>query len=221
MLNKFSTKTLMLTGLVAVAAIVPHHVQAFNNMQALSTQNPLTIQVSDDTRASGAKDFVDSVAQRGIGFLGNEQLSEAQRRAEFRNLLQNSFDMKTIGRFALGRYWKSASDAQKKEYLKLFNKMIVDVYTGRFSEYNGQALKVVSARPEGKADAVVTSKIIPDEGSEIQLDWRVRFKNGKYKVVDIVVEGVSMALTQRSDFSSVIQRGGGNVDVLIEHLRES
>ena len=221
MLNKFSTKTLMLTGLTMAVIMVPHHVQAFNNAHVLSVQTPLTVKVSEDARARGAQDFVDSVAQRGIGFLGNEKLSEAQRRAEFKKLLNDSFDMKTIGRFALGRYWKGASDAQKKEYLKLFNKMIVEVYTGRFSEYNGQALKVVNARAEGKADAVVTSKIIPDTGSEIQLDWRVRHKNGKYKVVDIIVEGVSMALTQRSDFSSVIQRGGGNVDVLIEHLRGS
>ncbi|MEC7028100.1 MAG: ABC transporter substrate-binding protein, partial [Pseudomonadota bacterium] len=75
-------------------------------------------------------------------------------------------------------------------------------------------------RADGEKDTIVTSFIIPDQGSEIQIDWRVRYKDGKYKVIDIIVEGVSMSVTQRSDFSSVIQRGGGNVQVLIDHLRE-
>ena len=220
MFNKFLSKSFLLVGVCAISFMAPQQSYAFKNAYSYF-QKPLTIQVSEESRANGAESFVDKVAQRGIGFLSNADLSESQRRNEFKKLLNDSFDMKTIARFALGRYWRTASDSQKKEYLKLFNKMIIEVYTGRFSEYNGQELQVVSARAEGKADAVVASKIIPDEGPEIQIDWRVRFKNGKYKIVDVVVEGVSMALTQRSDFSSVIQRGGGNVDVLLEHLRST
>ena len=66
----------------------------------------------------------------------------------------------------------------------------------------------------------MNSSIIPNGGSKIKVDWRVREKNGQMKVIDVVIEGVSMALTQRSDFSSVIQRGGGKIDVLLEHLRK-
>ena len=167
-----------------------------------------------------AEDFVKSMAHEGITFLGSAEMSEAQKAKRFRKLLTDSFDMKTIGRFALGRYWRTASADQRNEYQKLFRDMIVEVYSRRFSEYDGQKLEVRSSRGDGK-DITVTSFIVSDKGGpEVQVDWRVRHKNGQYKVIDIVVEGVSMALTQRSDFSSVIQRGGGQVSVLIAHLRE-
>jgi phospholipid transport system substrate-binding protein len=167
----------------------------------------------------GAENFINSVASRGIGFLSNEGMTMEQRRAEFRSLLRDSFDMPTLGRFALGKYWKVATPAQQQEYLKLFEKMVVEVYSNRFNDYNGQSLEVRGSRAEGNEDTMVSSYIIPPEGSEIQVDWRVRYKKGRYKVVDIIVAGVSMAMTQRSDFASVIQRGGGSIEVLLEHLR--
>lgn len=166
-----------------------------------------------------AKSFITHISDHGIGFLSDDKLTEDQRKKEFRTLLNNNFDMNTIARFAMGRHWRTASKAQKREYVDLFRVMIVDVYSRRFKDYNGQALNVYDARAQGR-DVFVSSKILPDEGPAISVDWRVRKKDGKYKVVDILVEGVSMALTQRSDFSSVIQRGGGNVDVLIAHLKK-
>lgn len=182
-------------------------------------QHDLKISVADDAALAPAKSFVDKMAQSGIGFLGNEGLTDEQRTAEFRKLLNNNFDMATIGRFALGRYWKTATPAQQTEYQKLFKNMIVEIYSRRFKEYNGQKLEITSARADGDADVIVSSSIIPPEGAKVKVDWRVRKGGGGYKIVDILVEGVSMALTQRSDFASVIQRGGGNVDVLLEHLR--
>lgn len=175
---------------------------------------------AQDGVVEGAKKFINSMGVRGINFLGDQSLSEEAKKAEFRKLLNDSFDMNTIGRFALGTYWKTASSAQQSEYLKLFNTMIVKVYAKRFSDYKGQKFEVKTARKENDKDSLVTSYIVPDEGAEVRVDWRVRNKGGSYKVVDIVVEGVSMSQTQRSDFASVIQRGGGNVDVLLEHLRQ-
>ncbi len=168
---------------------------------------------------TGAQKFVDTMGKRAIGFLGNGSLSQAQKQAEFRKLLRTSFDLKTIGRFALGRYWRSATSAQQKEYQRLFEKMVVDVYSARFEEYQGQDLDVRSFRRDGDKDTIVTSYIVPDAGQEIQVDWRVRYKKGRYKIVDVIIEGVSMSLTQRSDFSSVIQRGGGDIQALLVHLR--
>lgn len=160
------------------------------------------------------------MGDRGINFLGNQSMSQSAKTAEFRSLLNESFDMATIGRFALGTYWKSATPAQQKEYMKLFNNMIVKVYAKRFSDYKGQKFEVKSVRKEGEKDHIVTSFIIPADGAQVQVDWRVRSKGGAYRVVDIIVEGVSMSMTQRSDFASVIQRGGGNVDALLVHLRQ-
>ncbi|MGB4108143.1 MAG: ABC transporter substrate-binding protein [Alphaproteobacteria bacterium] len=177
-------------------------------------RSTLAVTVAADTEA--AKKFIDKMTQTGIGFLGNEGLSDEQRTAEFRKLLNSNFDMATIGRFALGRYWKTATPAQQSEYQKLFKTMIVKIYSRRFKDYNGQKLEITGARVDGETDVMVSSSIIPPDGQKVSVDWRVR----NNKVVDILVEGVSMALTQRSDFASVIQRGGGNVDVLLQHLRQ-
>ncbi len=177
-------------------------------------RSTLAVTVAADTEA--AKKFIDKMTQTGIGFLGNEGLSDEQRTAEFRKLLNSNFDMATIGRFALGRYWKTATPAQQSEYQKLFKTMIVKIYSRRFKDYNGQKLEITGARADGETDVMVSSSIIPPDGQKVSVDWRVR----NNKVVDILVEGVSMALTQRSDFASVIQRGGGNVDVLLQHLRQ-
>ena len=167
----------------------------------------------------GAKNFIDKLAQDGIGFLSDESISEIQRKEKFRKFLSKNFDMKAIGRFALGRYWRTSSSKEQKEYLDLFEDMIVDIYSKRFKEYNGEAIVIESSRPEGKSDTIVNSSIVPSNGQKIRVDWRIRYKKGQYRVIDIMVEGVSMALTQRSDFASVIQRGGGEVEVLLAHLR--
>jgi phospholipid transport system substrate-binding protein len=181
------------------------------------------VQIVADTQpdaiGSGAEMFIDKMAQQGIGFLGDASMSDDQRKAEFKKLLNTNFDMNTIGRFALGRYWKSASDAQRSEYMELFKRMTINVYAQRFSDYKGQKLQVRGSRAEGESDILVNSAILQPSGPEVVVDWRVRKKGGAYKIVDVVVEGVSMAVTQRSDFASVIQRGGGDLNVLLAHLK--
>ncbi len=169
--------------------------------------------------ARGAENFISSLAQRAIDFLSDQKLDQDARRKEFRDLLQDNFDMKTIGRFSLGRYWRDATKAQQQEYLKLFEEMIVDVYAARFSDYKGQKFEVRGSRTDSNTDTVVTSYIKSETDPEVEVQWRVRYKDKRYMVVDVIVEGVSMAVTQRSDFASVIQRGGGDVQVLLAHLR--
>ncbi len=185
-----------------------------------SAASSLVVPVSTEKIGAGAQKFIDGMAQRGLDFLANADLSSEQKSNEFRKLLQDSFDMETIGRFALGRYWRTATPEQRKEYQKLFREMIVKVYSERFRDYEGQRVEARSFRIDGDNDTMVTSFIIPPDGAEIQVDWRVRYKNSHYQIVDVIVEGVSMSVTQRSDFSSVIQRGGGDVQVLIDHLKK-
>lgn len=179
--------------------------------------------VSADTKAkelSKSEDFIDTMGKKAISFLSDSSLSQDQKRNRFQSLLKKNYDMKTIGRFALGKNWSLASDSQKSEYLKLFEKMVVDVYSKRFDEYKGQRFEVRSSRDIGKNDKLVNTVILPDSGPEVDVDWRVRDKNGKQQIIDVVIEGVSMSLTQRSDFSSVIQRGGGgSIEPLLDHLR--
>lgn len=167
-----------------------------------------------------AEAVITELGDTAISFLSDSSLSQAQKEKEFRKLLVRNFDMPTIGRFALGKNWRNATPAQQKEYLNLFEDMVVRVYSGRFGDYKGEAFDVASSRATGKKDISVTSYIVPNGGSKVQVDWRVRNKGGKFKIIDVIIEGVSMSLTQRSDFSSVIQRGGGDFEVLLNHLRK-
>jgi phospholipid transport system substrate-binding protein len=168
----------------------------------------------------GAQNFIDSMGKRAIDFLADEELSIDEKQQSFRRLLEDSFDMNTIGRFSLGRYWRVSTKQQQDEYLSLFRERVIEIYSQRFEEYKGQGFETRGYRSDNPKDTIVHSFIIPKEtGAEIQVDWRVRYKNGRYKVVDVIVEGVSMSVTQRSDFSSVIQRGGGNIESLLAHLR--
>lgn len=210
---------LTFSALIALAAFTGVSQAYAMNFEAVPQKN-LFVTVSADAKLEGAKNMITAMTQKGVSFLGDTSLNDDQRAAEFRKLLNESFDMAAIGRFALGRNWKTATPAQQSEYQKLFKEMIVKTYSRRFKEYNGQKVEVKSVRADGATDAIVSSVIIPPSGPEVAVDWRVRQVGGGYKVVDILVEGVSMALTQRSDFSSVIQRGGGNIDVLLEQLRQ-
>jgi phospholipid transport system substrate-binding protein len=210
---------LLTTGLCAPAASHAFPLDVAASGFAINTAY-MTVAADATQQGEGARNFIDSMAGRAIEFLGDEAMSTDAKKNSFKKLLKDSFDMNTIGRFAMGRYWRSASPQQRDEYQKLFETMVVEVYSQRFSDYQGQRFEARTYRADGEKDTIVTSFIIPDQGSEIQIDWRVRYKDGKYKVIDIIVEGVSMSVTQRSDFSSVIQRGGGNVQVLIDHLRE-
>lgn len=210
--------TLMMGITCAAIMITSSAAFAAQDLRAVAPSSSYTL-VAADATSEGAKNFIASMGDRGINFLGDKAMSEDAKKAEFRGLLNDSFDMSTIGRFSLGQYWKVATPAQQKEYQKLFNDMIVRVYSKRFSDYEGQKFDVRSASKSGN-DSLVTSYIVPTNGAEVRVDWRVRNKGGSYKVVDIIVEGVSMSQTQRADFSSVIQRGGGKVEALLEYLRK-
>lgn len=188
-------------------------------------ERPLSIILADAKQKSqaqtGAESFVGSMAQRAIDFLSNGQQTQAQKTESFRRLLEDNYDMEAIGRFTLGKYWRTGSPEQQKEFQKLFKSYVVGIYSQRFSEYKGQQFHVAGSRPDGETDTIVNSKIVPaDGGQEIQVDWRVRYAGGRYRVVDVVVAGVSMSMTQRSDFASVIQQGGGSIQALIDSLKQ-
>jgi phospholipid transport system substrate-binding protein len=163
--------------------------------------------------------FIASLGDRALQVLVVDSQSEAEREDAFRGLLSEGFDLRLISRYALGRYWRRATKEQRAEYAKLFEDFIVETYVARLSEYSGETLKVVSSRPDDQ-DTIVHSEIVRDGRPPIRVDWRVRNGDEQLKIIDVVVEGVSMLLTQRDEFASVIQRSGGNVEGLLARLRE-
>jgi phospholipid transport system substrate-binding protein len=173
-----------------------------------------------DELADGARAFVRELATEAVVSLASRDITQTERERNFRRLLLASFDVPVIGKWALGRYWRAASKSEQEEFLSLFEDFIVTSYAGRFREYTNEQLEiteVVKAMDE-EGGLVVQSLIVRDQPKPIRVDWRVATTGG-YKIVDVVVEGVSMVQTQRSEFSSVILRNGGKVSGLITELK--
>jgi phospholipid transport system substrate-binding protein len=172
-----------------------------------------------------AQTFVRSLAQHAVASLTGRDVTQAERERAFRGLLVAHFDVPQIGKWALGRYWRIATEAEQREYLDLFEEFIVTTYAQRFRDYTNEQLEVVDVKKATDEDGglVVNSHIVRDQPKPIRIDWRVApqpgSSDGGYKIVDVVVEGVSMVQTQRSEFSSVIGRNGGKVTGLITELK--
>ncbi|MDX9688904.1 MAG: ABC transporter substrate-binding protein [Alphaproteobacteria bacterium] len=165
--------------------------------------------------------FIQNLGDKALSVLANKTLPPDQRDATFRQLLEESFDLNTIARFVIGRSWRSATPEQQKEYLSLFESLVVKTYSDRFALYTRQGFKVVSSTPEGTKDYVVNSEIThPDGSAGTNVVWRVRQKDNKFGIIDVVVEGVSMSVTQRQEYASIIQRNGGDINALLKIMRE-
>jgi phospholipid transport system substrate-binding protein len=163
--------------------------------------------------------LISNLGSRALEVLGKDA-TQAQRVARFRELLREDFDVPGIARFVLGRYWNTATEEQRAEYVKLFEDYIALAYSTRLAEYTGEKFKVTGSRPDADG-AIVSSQIIRPTGAPpVKVDWRLTGRNGIYKISDVSVDGISMAVTQRSEFASVIQHNGGQVQGLITMLRE-
>ncbi|MDA0661992.1 MAG: ABC transporter substrate-binding protein [Proteobacteria bacterium] len=182
----------------------------------------LTFQAASAAPGGDAGAFVKELGDRAIQALTVKEISDAEREERFRTLLRDGFDVRKIGRFVLGRYVRSMSPDVVEEYNKLFEDLIVATYAARFAEYSGQTFEIKRVAAQGNDhDSIVMSEIRPtDGGPPIRVDWQVRSEEKESKIVDVRVEGVSMSLTQRDEFTAVIQKNGGNVDSLLEALRK-
>ena len=172
-----------------------------------------------DASLDGARKFIEDLAAQATEKLGDKAITAKERRKRFQSLLAAHFDIPTIGRWVLGKHWRKATPAQRRRYMRLFENMIVNTYAERFLELSEDVFKVIKVMAKGKKDIIVRTRLErPKRDSTIQLDWRVRARDGKFKVVDVMAEGVSMGQTQRSEFSSVIRNNGGAIDGLLAEL---
>lgn len=172
---------------------------------------------AEKTPPAEAAKFMENLSGEALAILGAPGSSLEKREANFRALLSRSFDFRKIGRFVLGKAWRTATPGQRDEYLSLFQEFILRTYTRRLGGYSGQVFKITKAEPMGKIDAVVVTEIGRPSGPPLKAGWRIRGKAGIYKILDVIVEGISMLATQRSEFASVVRSQG--VDGLIEVLR--
>ena len=179
-----------------------------------------TTQTHDAAVQTAPGKFVQDLGDHAIAIIANKSMPVDQRNAAFSKILSDSFDLKTIGRFVIGRTWNSATPEQQSQYMDLFKQLVIKNYGDRMTLYTGEGFTVVSTHPESDMDTTVGSQIThPDGSAPTVIDWRVRNKDGKQGVIDVVVEGVSLSVTQRQEYSAVIQRNGGQIDGLLTEMQ--
>ena len=169
----------------------------------------------------GANAFLQSLANQAVKSLTDADTPRPERIKRFRAIFRANFAVRSIGKFVLGRNWRRASDEERKEYLVLFEDLIVISYVDRFQRYAGDSLKVKRTRVDSERIATVFSEIKrPDGAKPIHVDWRVGTNGTTYKLLDVVIEGTSMSNTLRSDFGSIVRREGNQIGGLLAALRE-
>lgn len=184
----------------------------------------LAAQVHASDKGKRAEDFINTLSARAIALVSNQGTDQDTRREKFAVLLANGFDMHWIGQFVLGRNWNLATPEQRTEYLDLFERIIVYTYSKRFSDYSGQQVRVTGHRLGKHKKYVFVNSNIFDPlrgGSKINVAWRMLPKDESFKIVDVVIEGVSMGVSQRNEYNSVIQRNGGKIAALITAMRDN
>lgn len=169
----------------------------------------------------GARRLIESLADKAIEALTVKTVSRSERVKRFRVLLHEHFAVKTIGRWVMGRYWRKATNGERTEFLDLFENLLVSIYVDRFANYAGVTLTITKTATKGDADIIVYSKILRPDGSPLaRVDWRVRKRKGEHKIIDVMVEGVSLGQTQRSEVASVIRKNGGKIQSLLDEMRK-
>ena len=166
------------------------------------------------------KAFVIGLANNAMEIMTAKGLSDNDRASKFRALFTGDVDIHEIAKFVLGRYWRAATPEQQQEFLKLFEDVVVLTWSPRFKDYGGDLRHtVIAVSQDGERGIMVDSKVDRDKQQPISLQWRLKQGDNGLRVVDLVVEGSSMAITYRSEYASVIQSNGGKVEGLLSALR--
>lgn len=166
----------------------------------------------------GASAFITQLSDEVMTVLNDTTVTQDERDEIFREKLRAGFDLNYVAKLLLGRHNRTATKPQLDEYLTVFPEYILRVYVSRLTEFGDEIFEVTGTQPAGKRDLFVRSLITSGDGPPFELDWRVRrYPDGEFYIVDLKVEGISMAVTKREEFSGRIAEIG--MDGLIGELR--
>ena len=172
-----------------------------------------------EPNAAKAENFVKETTQKGIVEIINSDVSQAERYARFEKLFNSALDLNFIGKFVLGRSWRTASATQREKFIDAYRKLNVKTWSKRFDEFKGKEFIFKGTSPSSSPDQIFVNSIVPMENAQpATVAWRVRETDGKFKIVDIIIENVSLAQTSRTEYSSFIKEKG--VDGLIADLEK-
>lgn len=195
---------------------------------AIALLLPASAPLAANGSANGAADFIEQLGQDAVDELSNADVPEDQRQAKFLDLLERGFAVEAISRFVLGRYWRVASDQQQDRFQEVFKRIVAQRFLPLFRGYERDDFAISGARPDPAQPNLYAVRTLVKrpgqsdaDGQRVEVTWRVRPSEQGYEIVDIKAEGVSMAITLRSEYNSAIQRAGGNVGELIARLEQN
>jgi phospholipid transport system substrate-binding protein len=162
--------------------------------------------------------FIRGLGSQALAVIHSDRMP-AEKAAYFKQTIHQDFDLTGISRFVLGRYWRMASPAERQEFTDIFADHLIRFYGQRLAQ-SGDASFVVTGSRSDPDDVIVTSRIIRQSGPPLTVEWRLGRSDGLYKIEDVTIDGVSMALAQRSEIAAKIARDGGQLGLLLATMRK-
>ena len=165
--------------------------------------------------------FVQSTVNRASHVL-SDNLSKDQKIDELKSIASETVDVKGIGMYTLGSYRKTLSEDQKKQYDDLFGQYFLKTFSSRLAEYSNPEIEVKSKEKLNENYTMVSSILVSTEQRpKVNIDWRIYTKNpDDLKIRDLIIEGLSLARTQKEEFASIIESNGGDINALLASLKE-
>ena len=172
--------------------------------------------------SSNPKDFVNELVVEAITKLSDKNLNKIQKEAFVEEIALENVDINALGLYTLGELRKSASESDISDYQKSFEKYFLKSLTSRLTDYSESEFEVLGEDKKSSNYTIVNSKVSPtDGGPEIKIDWRIYTKNpDKPLIRDLIVEGLSLARTQKEEFASILSSNNNDIKILISKLQE-
>jgi ABC-type transporter MlaC component len=206
----FMSRVRIFAALVAASSVVAPTYAQETGAEAAEAQT---------NRVDGAIAFAKMLTDEATTALTDENATEEAKLANFQEVLADGLALDTIGKFMLGESRRKMTDEQTARFEKIFPDYITKLYAEQFDEIVGKPLEVKDAREIGRADVIVRTEFKRQGDSPLLVDWRVReLKSGERKAIDIIVQGVSIMLVKREEFSSFIATNG--IDALLDRLEQ-
>ena len=165
--------------------------------------------------------FVQSTVNRASQTLSKD-ISKKEKILELQELAKDTVDINGIGFYTLGKYRKEITDEQRKRYSKLFKDYFLKSFSSRLSEYSNPKINVISKDKKNDKYTIVSSILVATEDRpEVKIDWRIYTKNpNKPLIRDLIIEGLSLARTQKEEFASIIKSNDNNIEALFKSLEK-
>lgn len=160
--------------------------------------------------------FVVGLKEAAVQQLNGANGDKALKEERFRTLLNGNFEVEDIGKFVIGRYWRNASDEDRKAFLTVFEDVLVQRFLPLFDDYATQSFSVEAVRTDAKKPefSTVVSRVSQPTGSDAKVLWRIREKGGAFMVSDVKAEGISLRITYQSEYASFLKNNSGDVKKL-------